>query len=358
VKLFASTAPGLEPIALAEIHALGVKATMVSGGVECEGDRDVALRMLIELRTVSHVLVRVATFRADRFDRLEKEVRAIDWRAWLLPGAPRKLRATAEKSRLYHTGAITERLARWIDEAVPPGDGEPIAIAARLVRDECTLSIDLSGEPLHRRGYRLDPGKAPLREDIAAALVIASGWDRECPLIDPMCGSGTIAIEAAMIGANVAPNLERGFAIERTRLATVKDRDRVRAIARSHRRTQPRVVASDRDREAVARTKANGERAGVALELSVAPLSSVDTSTLAGATVVTNPPWGERLAERGAGLDRLHAALGDLVRAIDGRLAVAAYDTRLARAVGVPLTSAFLTDAGGKKVHAMIGRGS
>ena len=360
LRLFASSAPGLEPIARAEIHALGVTGALeVPGGVELTGDRALALRMLFELRTVSHLLVRVATFRADRFDRLEREVRAIDWPLWLIPGVPRKLRASAEKSRLYHTGAITERLARWIGEALGDGEtspsGEPLAIAARFVRDECTLSLDLSGEPLHRRGYRLDPGKAPLREDIAAALVIASGWDGVSPLVDPMCGSGTIAIEAAMIGASVAPGLLRGFAIERTRLSTSVEVESARATARTHRTSAPRIVASDRDPRAAERTKGNAERAGVVLEVEARPLSSVSSDGLEGASVVTNPPWGERLADHGARLDRLHGALGDLVRRLGStHLALVAHDARVARSVGLPLRSAFLTDAGGMKVRALV----
>ncbi len=365
LKLFASTAPGLEPIAHAEIRALGVeKARVVPGGVELSADRGLTHRLLLELRTVSHLLVRVATFRADHFERLEREVKKIDWPAWLVPGVPRKPRATTEKSRLYHTDAITERLAKWIGEAL--GDGEaaqgdaPIGIAARLVHDEVTLSIDLSGEPLHRRGYRLDPGGAPLREDLAAALVIASGWDRVTPLIDPMCGSGTIAIEAAMLATRRAPGLARSFAIERTRLANGADIERARRAARAAQLdVSPRVLAFDRDARAAARTRDNATRAGVAIEVEAIPLSSIVVEPLVGTrpVVVTNPPWGERLGEgAGAGLDRLHGALGTFVTRLGpgARLAVIAHDARLARSVRLPLHSAFLTDAGGLKVHALV----
>lgn len=362
--LFASTAPGLEPIAEAEIRALGVtKARGVPGGVELSADRGLMVRLLLELRTVSHLLLRVATFRADHFERLEREVRKIDWRAWLVPGVARTLRATAEKSRLYHTGAITERMNKWIGEALGDAEtsqgGPAITISARLVHDQVTISIDLSGEPLHRRGYRLDPGKAPLREDLAAALVIASGWDRMRPLIDPMCGSGTIAIEAALLATRTAPGIARSFAIERTRLANAADIERARRASRAERlATTPRILAFDRDPRAADRTRENAARAGVTIEVEALPLSQVPADALAGsgAIVVTNPPWGERLDDAGAGLDRLHGALGGLVKRLGqgARLAVIAHDARLARSVGVPLRSAFLTDAGGMKVHALV----
>ena len=361
-SLFAATAPGLEPFAEAELRALGVEQTrVVPGGVELSADRATSVRLLVELRTVNHLLVRVATFYADRFDRLERELGKIDWSAWLVPGVPRKARATAEKSRLYHTGAITERIERWIGEKLgdTPGEGEPITIAARLVHDQVTLSIDLSGEPLHKRGYRLDPGKAPLREDLAAALVIASGWDGTTPLLDPMCGSGTIAIEAALIANRTAPGIARSFAIERTRLANPPDIERARRDARKKQIAAPVVIrASDRDARAVERAQENAARAGVELQTEVGALSAIAVDDLVDkrAFVVTNPPWGERLEDAGAGFDRLYGALGALVRKLgpDARLAVLAYDARLARSVGMPLRSAFLTDAGGMKVRAMV----
>ncbi|MFO0683663.1 MAG: RNA methyltransferase [Sandaracinus sp.] len=366
LELFVSTAPGLEPTTLREIDALGLAhARTLPGGVVVTGHPTTALRLLLSLRTASHVLARVARFRADRFERLEREVREVDWPALLVPHVPRSFRASAEKSRLHHTGAIAERLARFVRESMgddPPSasDEQPgVTIAARFSHDECTLSIDLSGAPLHRRGYRLDPGRAPLREDLAAALVLESGWDRAAPLVDPMCGSGTIAIEAALLATRTAPGLARDFAIERTKLVTASHVEAAREKARAEIvPLRAPVVASDRDEAAARRTRANAERAGMAIEVAHAPLSETPALRFAGArpAVVTNPPWGERLTDGGAGLERLHAALGDLVRALgpEARLAMIAHDPRLARRVGLSLRSAFLTDAGGMKVHALV----
>ncbi len=362
LSLFASTAPGLEHFTHRETEALGLAQTaIVSGGVEITAEARDAVRLLLSLRTASHLLVRVGRFRADRFDRFEREVKAIDWRAWLAPGAPRRVRATSERSRLYHTNAITERLERFLDEALGAGSDETAAavpIAARFVKDTCTISIDLSGEPLHRRGYRLDPGRAPLREDLAAALVMASGWEPSRPLVDPMCGSGTIGIEAALVAANIAPGLERRFAMESTRVGSAVLFDEERALARARVSTPPaRIILADRDPRAVARAHENAERAGVLPFVSIvhASLSELDVDGLVWPAIVTNPPWGERLDE-GPGLERLYAALGAFTKKLgpDATLAFAAHDRQLARKVGLPLSSAFLTDAGGTKVSAMV----
>ncbi len=362
LSLFAATAPGLEHFVHTEAAALGLNQTaIVPGGVEITAEERDAVRLLLSLRTASHLLVRVARFRADRFERFEREVKKIDWSAWLVPGAPRRLRATTERSRLYHTNAITERLERFLDEAMGTGADEsrtPLPIAARFVKDTCTLSIDLSGEPLHRRGYRLDPGRAPLREDLAAALVMASGWDPSRPLVDPMCGSGTIAIEAALIASNRAPGLDRRFSMEDTRIGSRELFAEERALARA-RITEPlaKILAADRDPRAILRTRENATRAGVleSLTLVEASLSELDASGLSRPAVVTNPPWGERLDE-GPGLDRLYGALGAFVKKLGegATLTLAAHDRTLAQKVGLPLTSAFFTDAGGMKLNAMV----
>ena len=266
---------------------------------------------------------------------------------------PARSRASAE-SHLHHTGAIDERLARWIRETMgddPPAatDEHPgVTIAARFSHDECTLSIDLAGAPLHRRGYRLDPARAAARTSRRPSC--SSGWDRQGPLVDPMCGSGTIAIEAALIATKTAPGLAR----LRDRAHEARDG---RARERGARERAPRsfrstalVVASDRDEAAARRTRANAERAAMKIEVAHAALSETPALRLAGQhpTVVTDPPWGERLNDGGAGLERLHAALGDRPRA---RARRAPRDDRARPAprakVGLPLRSAFLTDAGG-----------
>ncbi|MEM9071859.1 MAG: hypothetical protein AAGE52_25340, partial [Myxococcota bacterium] len=203
------------------------------------------------------------------------------------------------------------------------------------------ISVDTSGEPLHRRGYRRDPGPAPLREDLARALVIASGWDRRSPLVDPMAGSGTIAIEAALLASGRAPGAKRSFAFQsapcfdqalwtRTREAAPKESD------------APTIFASDRDAASVARTRANAERAGVTLEIAQASLSEAPGLSDAQA-VVSNPPWGERLE---GDPTAVHRALGALIR--DHARGAAVGPPEIGTALGLP--SQLMTDARGTKV--------
>src|SRR5690606_28050076 len=193
---------------------------------------------------------------------------------FLTPGVARDFRVTAHKSRLIHTGAIAERAARAI--AARLGDGlveiveSGVPVHIRMDHDRALTSIDTSGPPLHRRGYRLATGKAPLREDLARALVIASGWDRASLLIDPFCGAGTIGIEAALLSRGIAPGIRRSFAFERTALFDAADWKAVRERASSHeKRSCPRILLGDRDLSVLGAARDNAERAGVldALEI-------------------------------------------------------------------------------------------
>jgi putative N6-adenine-specific DNA methylase len=277
---------------------------------------------------------------------------------------PRRVRASTTRSRLRHTGAIEERILSGIARRLgdePHDDGPSIPLLSRIHEDRCTLSLDASGDPLHRRGYRKNPHRAPLREDVARALVLASNWDRQSLFVDPMCGSGTIAIEAALLAENRAPGLHRSFAIEDTPLDDGIALQSARRDA-EHRflRSNARIIARDRDARAIEAARANAERAGVshAIDFEVGPLSrtleSLERIESRGAApcIVTNPPWGERLDER-ASLPSLYRALGQLRHAMKARLTIATHDRRLAYATGVRVESAFLSDLGGLKMSAM-----
>ncbi len=365
--MFVACAPGLEPWLAAEVEALAPGGVAVPGGVEVHGDRRTLARLLVELGLASHVLVRIASFRCRALEDLEPYVERLPWSGWLRRDEARQVRVTTTRSRITHTGAIAERVLRGVKTRLgdaPKEDEAGVSLLVRIVGDRCTISLDASGEPLHRRGYRRDPHRAPLREDLARALVKASGWDRKSVLVDPMCGSGTVAIEAAMLAMDRAPGLTRAFDVERTPLDDGLTLAAVRAEASARiRPVSHPVVARDRDFRAIEAACSNAGRAGVmdALIVEEGALSTTVASLPAdlgpGPRLVTNPPWGARLGD-GAALRPLYRALGQLRRHLGpgGGMLLAAHDRRLAYATGVPLESAFLSDLGGLKVHAMVER--
>ena len=310
VSAFAVCTPGLEPILLAELTKLGVREPVARrGGVTCTATWPQVWSMNLQLRTATRVLVRVARFPADGFGPLQAGLRRVDWAQWLPTDAALDLAVSATGSRLYHLGAIEER----VREVVPSGDGPVQELYVRVVHDAVTISLNASGDPLYRRGWRLAPAKAPLRETLAAAAVLAAGWDLKSPLVDPFCGSGTIPIEAALLARRVPPGRHRSFAFETwpsfdagrwARLLDAADAD---VLDRSI-----EIVGSDRDEGAVVAATANAERAGVDDTVSFRR-ASISELTLPGRRgwIVTNPPYGVRI---GGGdvrdlFDRLRAVL-------------------------------------------------
>src|SRR3954463_823882 len=226
-ELFASTAPGLESIAAGELKALGVKGRQEPGGVAFESDIERVYLANLWLRTASRVILRLGRFHASTFYELERRAKKLPWSNFLSDGGSVEVRVTCRKSRLYHSDAVAERVLDAIRQVSPAVDlkvgndesGDETAqsskptqlFVVRIVDDQCEISADSSGELLHRRGYRKEVAKAPLRETLAAAMILASGWRPGSPLVDPMCGSGTIPIEAAMIARRIAPGLRRQF---------------------------------------------------------------------------------------------------------------------------------------------------
>jgi putative N6-adenine-specific DNA methylase len=378
LSVFVSCAPGLERLLAEELEAiLGEREdpkhapNVVPGGVEIGCDREELAHVLVRSALGAHVLVRVASFPVRDLGALEAHVGRLGWSGFLRRDVPRRVRANAQRSRLFHTGAIEERVYRAIAERLgddpPEAEGDDsVTLNVRMFEDRCTISIDVAGSPLHRRGYRLDPHRAPIREDLARAVVIASGWDRKRPLVDPMCGSGTLVIEAARLAVSHAAGLERSFALTRTALDDGTLIGKARELAHARVRSEvPVILGRDRDPRAIAAARANAERAGVAqlVHLEVGPLSTTKQALAElgvdrDVQVITNPPWGERLevesAHGHADLRPLYGAIGSLVRSIEGsRLTLAAHDRKLAYATGVPLESAMLTDLGGLKVAVM-----
>lgn len=360
-SLFVSCAPGLEEMLRVEVsHLGGRRPKAVPGGVELRGELDTVYRLNLESGLASHVLVRVGAFRARHFEELVRHARDVAWEEWIEPGAPITVRVHCRRSKLRHTGAVEERVRAAIGARLgaETAQGDRAYVQVRADNDRFSLSIDTSGQPLHRRGYRLAPGRAPLREDLARAVLVASQWDPATPLVDPLMGSGTLVIEAALMARRLAPGRARAFAIASAPCFDAQrfDELRGRAEARERPAVAP-IVGCDRAPRAVEAATRNAERAGVigAVELSRRALGSVEVPDAPAGALVTNPPHGRRLGDPDA-LARLYRALGGVVARLPRawRVAMLVSDRRLALASGIPMKTALLSDQGGTKVRVLV----
>jgi putative N6-adenine-specific DNA methylase len=324
--LFAVAAPGLEGIVAGELQALGMGGAVTVGGVDFQGPTRALYLANLHLRAASRVLLRLGEFNAAAFSELRTKASRLRWEAHLRPGQPVAVKATSHKSRLYHSdavaervvGAISDRLGRPVVQHKSSEDETPTAqlVIVRLVRDWCTVSLDSSGALLHERGYRLATAKAPLRETLAAGLVLACGWDPATPLLDPFCGAGTIPIEAALLALNVAPGHARRFAFMDWPGFDARLWRQLLAQAASARRPEaPAILGADRDQGAIAAAQANAERAGVGpfVRFERRTISALEPPAGRG-WVVTNPPYGVRV-QGGSDLRNLYARLGSVLRA-------------------------------------------
>ena len=370
---YAIVAPGLEPFALVEAQALGLDAVLEEGGIAWTGDARSALLANAGLRIASRVLVRLASFEARSFAELERHARKVPWARVLKAGDSVRFRVTCRKSRLYHSDAVAQRLADAVMRVVPGVhahggsvtedeviDEDTSLIVVRVMRDRVTVSADSSGALLHRRGYRQATAKAPLRETIAAAMLAASGWDDASPLVDPLCGSGTIPIEAAMRARRLAPGADRTFAMERwpTVARTLGEQVRAELAERELARTDAVIIGSDRDAGAIVAATSNAERAGVADDVRWAErsLSAAQFPESPKGWIVTNPPYGVRVGEADRVRD-LWAQLGNVLRerAAGWKLALLSPDAALERQLRIPMRVAATTSNGGIPVRVMVG---
>lgn len=319
---FAVCAPGLEAIVAGELQALGLRAgAPARGGVPFKASNRQLYLANAWLRCASRVLVRVARFRAASFEQLERRLASFAWDAYVGPDVHVACNVTSHGSRLYHTDAIAERVTRVVAPDNPPADAAPEQVlVVRVVDDDVTVSVDSSGDRLHRRGWRLATAKAPLRETLAAAVCIGARYDGSVALLDPFCGSGTIAIEAALLASGVAPGASRAFGFERWPSFEPGSWASVRAGLRPNASAPPAlapILGTDRDAGAIEAAEANAERAGVGhlVRFAVASLSDAPRHLAAPAPgwVLTNPPYGERVGgETGRDLRDLYAAFGAL----------------------------------------------
>jgi putative N6-adenine-specific DNA methylase len=321
LRWFAVAAPGLEEPVHAEIAALdgAGEVTRVEGGVTFTGPTEVGMAANLHSRTATRILLRLGEVEARQFSDLRRRLAKLPFEEVVPPGRPLRVDAATSRCRLYHTGALAENAALALADRVgplPEAQAEDEGATRVLLRgreDRFVVSVDSSGELLHRRGWRVETGRAPLRETLAAGLLWLCGYDPGRPFLDPMCGAGTIALEACAMALQVAPGLARSFAFERWPRfdPAAWDRLRDRALAAIRSAPPAPLFAFDRDAEAVEITRRNAGRAGFLAHLNIerAELGQRPAPAPSGLLVV-NPPYGRRIGGAGRGRD-----LGRLLRA-------------------------------------------
>ncbi len=278
---FAACPPGFESVVSSELNDLGISERReTAGGVEFTSRMETLYRANLFLRSAGRVWMRVDEFRAGAISELFRRIRTIRWETLLLPGTPLHIQMYLRSSRINHSGQATETVidalrTRWRDAAHEHGHGGELLgmgteapeqmVLVSIENNRCRISLDSSGEHLHRRGYRLETAKAPIRETLAAGLILASGWKGE-PFFDPMCGSGTFPIEAALMAHRVPPGIGRRFAFMNWPVYSDPQWNHLLRSAREDRDTSSEFLIAGRDTAAgaVRISTANAERAEVA----------------------------------------------------------------------------------------------
>ena len=325
LDLIATSTFGLEAVVARELQWLGYEAKIIQPGrVLFAGDESDICRTNLWLRTADRVLVRLDTFEARDFGQLFDRTRALPWEDWIAVEAEFPVSGRSVKSQLSSVPAcqkivkkaVVERLkaaygVEWFVET-----GPKYSLEVALLNDQAMLTIDTSGPGLHKRGYRPLTGKAPLKETLAAAMVLLSVWRPERPLVDPFCGSGTIPIEAALIGRNMAPGLNRTYSAEAWPRVPAALWEAARQQAREAARPDlpERIIGTDVDEGVLGLARFHAEKAGVAADIHFQQRTFADLSSKRPyGCVICNPPYGERMGQSTEAL-ALHRAMPDVFR--------------------------------------------
>ncbi len=328
VELIATAPMGLEAVVAREIKDLGyTDVTVENGRVVFVAGVDAIPRANLWLRTADRVLIKMGEFDATTFEDLFEGTKALPWTEWIPSDAEFPVLGRSHKSQLSSVPACQSIVKKAIVEKMKerhkttwfPESGDKYTIEVSLLKDRATLTLDTSGVGLHKRGYRELTAKAPLKETLAAALVLLSRWQPHRPFLDPVCGSGTIPIEAALIGRNIAPGLKRSFDSQKWQRIPQKTWDLAREEAKDAIRRDQKleIFGSDIDPEVISLAGYHVRKAGVAdgITLKAQPVNKVQTSLEYGA-LIANPPYGERIGEEKE-VEQLYKELGELSKNLD-----------------------------------------
>lgn len=330
IQLVAPCHFGMEAVLKREIYDLGYDITKVEDGrVTFEGDLETICRSNIFLRTAERVMVQIGRFRATTFDELYENMKALPWEDWIpQDGKFWVKKASSVKSKLFSASdiqsickkAMVDRLKMtyhtdWFKE-----DGASFPVRIFLLKDEVTVALDTTGDPLHKRGYRTWTSKAPISETLAAALIMLTPWRADRILVDPFCGSGTFLIEAAMMAANIAPGMNRSFTAEAwTRL--IPKQMWYDVVEEAEEMVDTDISCDlqgyDIDPDMIRIARANAKQAGVdhLIHFQQRDVADLKHSKKYG-FIITNPPYGERLEDK-KDLPALYTTIGQVYRDLD-----------------------------------------
>lgn len=326
VTLIATAAMGLEAIVAKEVRALGYEeVTVENSKVIFKADPNAIARCNLWLRTADRVKLLIGEFNATTYDELFEQTKALNWEQYIPEDGRFPVIGKSHKSKLFSVSdcqaivkkAIVERLkqkhgiANWLDET-----GSEYKIEVALLKDKVTLTLDTSGTGLHKRGYRVEQGEAPLKETLAAALVQLTNWHPNAPFHDLFCGSGTIPIEAALIGQNIAPGFNRAFAAEEWNFLSNSIWDKALEEAEDLANyDQPiSIYGSDLNPKMMDIAKNNALEAGLADLIQWKQMQATDFHARdKGGYIVSNPPYGERLGDKKQ-VEDMYKKLGEVLR--------------------------------------------
>jgi putative N6-adenine-specific DNA methylase len=324
MDFFATAAKGLEEVLAAELTQLGVsKVTPENGGVSFSGSRSDGYKACLWLRTANRVLQPISSFPCPSQEALYEGVYALGWENLLTAHMTLAVDANLRDSAITHSRFAALKTKDAIVDKIRDRSGQrpnvdpkapDLRINLHLTRNHCTISLDLAGAGLHRRGYRRDPTIAPLKETLAAGLVALSGWDQKTPFVDPMCGSGSLPLEAALLANKTAPGLlSPDFAFQRWQDFDALAWQGLLEEAKQARRELPPnlVFGSDRDKRAVDLARRNAENSGIGARIRwfYGDFAKLDAPAERG-TLICNPPYGERIGEEQE-LEAFYRKIGD-----------------------------------------------
>ncbi|MGO3049483.1 RNA methyltransferase [Staphylococcus casei] len=324
-QLLAVCPMGLEAVVAKEIQELGYDTTVENGRIFFEGDETAIVKCNLWLRTADRIKIVVGQFKATTFDELFEKTKSLPWEAIIEQDGNFPVQGRSVKSTLFSVPdcqaivkkAIVERLKRayqergWLNET-----GAKYPVEVSILKDNALLTIDTSGSGLNKRGYRLAQGEAPIKETLAASLIRLANWTGDTPLIDPFCGSGTIAIEASLIAQNIAPGFNRDFVSESWDIMPDRLYDEMRdeADQQANYDRKLEIYASDIDPEMIEIARRNAEEVGLAdiIQFSVKDVNTLTIETDEPIALIGNPPYGERIGDRDE-VEQMYRYLGELM---------------------------------------------